>query len=60
MKDEQLTNYIEFITNLVKNDYHGELITIFNRGNITIGRKSDNIKFDKQNYADYKNRIKNS
>jgi len=57
MKEKQLENYIDFITGLVRSDYHGEVITSFNRGNITISRKSDNIKFDNQNYDDYKKRI---
>jgi hypothetical protein len=59
LKEEKLNNYIDFITDLVNNDYHGEVITSFNRGNITISRKNDNIKFDNKNYGDYKNRIDN-
>ena len=58
MKEEQLKNYIDFITGLVDSGYHGEVVTSFNRGNITISRKNDNIKFDNQNYADYKTSMK--
>jgi len=59
MKEEHLQNYIEFVTNLVYTDYHGEITTTFNRGIITIGGKYDKIKFDNQNYKEYKTKISN-
>lgn len=59
MKEECLKNYIEFITDLVVTDYHGEIETTFNRGIITIGGKYDKIKFDNQNYKEYKDKIEN-
>lgn len=57
MKEENLKNYIDMITRLVRTDYYGEFMTTINRGVITMAVKNDKIKFDKQNYEEYKNRI---
>lgn len=60
MKDEHLKNYIHMITELVHSDYHGEITTTFNRGVITMAGKKDKIKFDNQNFKEYKDRIDNN
>lgn len=60
MKEENLKNYIHMITQLVRSGYHGEFTTTINRGIITMAVKNDKIKFDNQNYEEYKNRIDNN
>ena len=56
MKEEHLQNFIDFVTDLVYTDYHGEITTKLNGGIITISNKNDNIKFDNKNYKEYKDR----
>lgn len=57
LKEENLKNYIDMTTRLVRADYHGTFMTTINRGVIVMAVKNDKIKFDKENYEEYKNRI---
>jgi hypothetical protein len=56
-KEETLDNFINFVQNLVKRGYNGELTVKFNQGTIAIGEKKDKVKFDTPNYLEYQANI---
>ncbi len=58
MENEELKNFIDFVTNLVKKKWYGKLEVKIDKGNINIAEKIDKIKFDKRSYSEYKSNNK--
>jgi hypothetical protein len=56
LKAETFRNFVEYLGNLVADKYYGEVKIKMEEGKITIGEKTDKIKFDNDNYIGYKSR----
>ncbi|MCP3965100.1 MAG: hypothetical protein GY718_01925 [Lentisphaerae bacterium] len=56
MKAEDLENFAELLNMLASEKWYGEIRLKMEAGKITIGEKTDKIKFDNVNFMKYKDR----
>ncbi len=56
MTGDELKNFVDFINTLAMEKFFGQVVVKFEDGRITIGEKTEKIKFDNRNFLVYKSK----